>query len=353
MNKKLLTLASATLMLAWTSVCTNAASSGTAGDKITWTLSDDSVLVVSGEGKMSDNVAWNKDSIKKVIISDGITYIGEKAFFQCKNMISADIANSVEDFGKLAFAESENLQTVTFPKSMKTIPHGAFSFCKKLANFTIPYGVERIEEDAFQHCYAPKNLEIPTTVTYIGENAFEACLGLTSVVIPNSVDTIEIGAFTFCMYMKDLELGSGLKFIGSNAFTAMSLTHVTCWATTPPVTSRYNNDVFDRRDVPNALLEVPQESVEAYKAASQWGKFGTISGIVHTGVGSVKADSGISAYAQGGTITVSGAEAGTQMQVYAMSGAMLYSGAVKPVAAPAPGIYVVRVAGKAVKVAVR
>lgn len=352
MNKKLLTLASATLMLAWTSVCTNAASSGTAGDKITWTLSDDSVLVVSGEGKMSDNVTWNKDSIKKVIISDGITYIGEKAFFQCKNMISADIANSVEDFGKLAFAESKNLQTVTFPNTMKTIPHGAFSLCVKLANFTIPYGVERIEEDAFRHCYAPKNLEIPTTVTYIGENAFEACVGLTSVVIPNSVDTIGIGAFTFCMYMKDLELGSGLKFIDVSAFTATSLTHVTCWATTPPETQNYGR-IFDENEISNALLEVPQESVEAYKAASQWGKFGTISGIVHTGVGGVKTDSGISAYAQGGTITVSGAEAGAQMQVYTMNGAMLYSGAVKPVAAPAPGIYVVRVADKAVKVAVR
>lgn len=353
MNKKLLTLVGATLMMAWTSVCTSAASSGTAGDKITWTLSDDSVLVVSGEGKMSDNVTWNKDSIKKVIISDGITYIGEKAFFQCKNLISADIANSVEDFGKLAFAESKKLQTVTFPQSMKTIPYKAFSFCENLTNFPIPYGVQRIEQGAFDHCREAKNLEIPNTVTYIGQDAFATCLKLTSVVIPNSVDTIEIAAFTFCMYLNDLELGSGLKFIGSSAFTATSLKHVICWATTPPVTSKYNNAVFDERDIPNAQLEVPQESVEAYKAASQWGKFGTISGIVHTGVGSVKADGGISAYAQGGTIMVSGADTGAQMQVYAMSGAMLYSGAVKPVEAPAPGIYVVRVAGKAIKVAVR
>ena len=73
--------------------------------EITWSLSDDGTLTISGTGDMDDNPwdVYQRANIKKVIIKNGITNVGECAFMYCDNLISVIIPNSVTSIGAYAF----------------------------------------------------------------------------------------------------------------------------------------------------------------------------------------------------------------------------------------------------------
>ena len=132
--------------------------------EITWTLSD-GTLTISGTGDM-EGAPWlsQSDEIKKVVIKDGVTSIGEYAFSGCSGLTSLTIPNSVTSIGKSAFSGCSGLTSVTIPNSVTSIGYSAFSYCSGLTSLTIP-----------------------NSVTSIGYSAFSSCSGLTSITIPNSV----------------------------------------------------------------------------------------------------------------------------------------------------------------------
>ena len=86
----------------------NAENSGTCGPDLKWHLTDNGVLTISGKGKMYDysvvnEAPWSKSDIKRIIIGDGITTIGEEAFLFCRYLTSVTIPNSVTEIGGDAF----------------------------------------------------------------------------------------------------------------------------------------------------------------------------------------------------------------------------------------------------------
>jgi len=137
-----------------------AESSGTCGPNLKWHLTDDGVLIISGKGEMADysvpynSAPWRYFGVKRIIVGDSVTTIGEYAFSNCSSLTS-----------------------VTIPNSVTTIKEYAFSNCSSLTSVTIP-----------------------NSVTTIGDNAFNGCSSLTSVTIPNSVTTIGGWAFSECIY---------------------------------------------------------------------------------------------------------------------------------------------------------
>ena len=116
----------------------NAENSGTCGPNLRWLLTDNGVLTISGKGKMYDYSFYNrapwgkyniKRIIKRIIIGDGITTIGSRAFYTCSALISVTIPNSVTEIGDRAFEGCSALTSVTIPNSVTTIGEGAFSIC--------------------------------------------------------------------------------------------------------------------------------------------------------------------------------------------------------------------------------
>lgn len=96
--------------------------SGTCGGNLTWELNDDyTVLTVRGTGEMDNygsdyNTApWHAycEEIKEVILNDGITRIGDWAFFMCRNMDAPTIPNTVQSIGDGAFCGCSSLQEMT------------------------------------------------------------------------------------------------------------------------------------------------------------------------------------------------------------------------------------------------
>ena len=148
-------------------------------DNLTWTLDANGTLTISGTGAMkaydSDDspAIQKKDSVKTVVIEDGVTSIGDSAFFRCSQLASIEI-----------------------PSSVTSIGDAAFSYCSKLASINIPSSVTSIGVSAFQNCRKLASIEIPSSVTSIGISAFSHCNGLTSVNIPSSVTSIGVSAFS-------------------------------------------------------------------------------------------------------------------------------------------------------------
>ena len=79
-------------------------------DNLTWTLTADGTLTISGEGAMKDynsddnpSPVYNNSDVKKIVIEDDVTSIGDAAFFHCRSLKSITIPDSVTSIGKDAF----------------------------------------------------------------------------------------------------------------------------------------------------------------------------------------------------------------------------------------------------------
>ena len=169
--------------------------SGVCGNDLTWSLYEDGELIIDGTGDMYDykydaykakcTSPWNewKSSIKSVVIKDGVTSVGEYAFYwYYESLEKVEIAGTVRNIGDYAFYR-----------------------CYSLTDLTISEGVIEIGEESFRQC------------------------SFTTLTIPNSITNIGFLAFSFCDDLTDLSLGKGIKFIESSAFNlCLSLKNVWC-----------------------------------------------------------------------------------------------------------------------------
>ncbi|MBR2549711.1 MAG: leucine-rich repeat protein [Clostridiales bacterium] len=205
--------------------------SGTCGDSLTWVLDKEGLLTISGTGKMPNSYSapWydNRDSIKSVVITSGVTSIGDCAFNDCASLTSITIPAGVTSIGDSAFVGCESLTSITIPESVTTIDRAAFKACSSLVSITIPKNVTSIGEQAFNCCSGLTSITISDGVTSIDENAFDNCTNLTSVTIPDSVTSIGEQAFFHCTGLTSITISDSVTSIGRLTFDdCTSLTDV-------------------------------------------------------------------------------------------------------------------------------
>ena len=257
--------------------------------------------------------------------------IGNNAYYRCTSLTSIEIPASVETIEKKAFMHCSSLATVTFEKGsqLKTIAgdsyDGAFSDCTALTSIEIPASVETIEATAFSDCsqLATVTFEKGSQLKTIGGGysssyyygAFLGCSSLTSIEIPASVETIEATAFKRCSKLTTVtfEKGSQLKIIGGGFDTNVGYRYIygafselknlmtvdmsACTQVeiieecafyndpelrlfkvsteTPPTCE---NNAFVGIN-PYSVLKVPSGCANAYKAATGWKNFASITGL--------------------------------------------------------------------------
>ena len=194
-------------------------------DNLTWTLDADGTLNISGMGAMKDygydsnrNPVYKNSNVKKVVIEDGVTSIGESAFFYCSSLTSITIPDSVTSIGDYAFFNCSSLTSITIPDSVTSIGESAFYGCSSLTSITIPDGVTSIGNTAFSYCSSLTSITIPDSVTSIGDYAFRNCSSLTSITIPNSVTSIGNNTFRLCKSLTIITIPDSVTSIGESAF---------------------------------------------------------------------------------------------------------------------------------------
>ncbi len=179
---------------------------GATGDNVKWELAG-TVFHISGTGAMADYdafnpVGWNNDksNITSIVIEDGVTHIGNAAFFECNNasLTSITIPSSVTSIGNSAFRDCTGLTSITIPSSVTTIGYAAFMGCTSLSSVTFSDGVKTIGDQAFEGCIGLTSLTIPTSVTTIGYQTFNGCSNLTTVIIGSGLTSIADKAFKDC-----------------------------------------------------------------------------------------------------------------------------------------------------------
>ena len=172
----------------------------------------------------SDNCApWsiNNKSLKKIIVEDGVTSIGDFAFVNC-NAKSIELPNSITEISLGAFTGCKNLTDFIIPDGVTSIGRNTFSRCSSLTSVTIPNSVTSIGGNAFYGCTSLTSVTIGNGVTSIGDGAFSGCSSLTSVTIPDSVTYIDRDAFEDCTLLTSVTIGNSVKSIGGNAFYGCS-----------------------------------------------------------------------------------------------------------------------------------
>jgi hypothetical protein len=158
-------------------------------------------------------------SLTSITIPDSVTSIGDETFSSCVSLTSVTIPDSVTSIGDSAFSSCVSLTSVTIPDSVTSIGNIAFSFCTSLTSITIPDSVTSIGDGAFYACYSLTSITIPDSVTSIGDWAFSSCTSLTSITIPDFVTFIGDSAFDFCESLTSVSIPDSVTFIGDNAFS--------------------------------------------------------------------------------------------------------------------------------------
>ena len=287
-----------------------AATSGDFGEnnclhwEVTSTLTS-KTLTITGTGAMPDfdfpngNLApwWNyealgmnaiseidfdiKGNLKRVIIGDGVTNVGDYALFclpaatqitlpesvtsigrygiaLCSKLTGMSIPKGVTEIGDFGLA-GNGLTAVTLPDGLQSLGRGAFDTCTSLTNTTLPAAitavpdkcfndctklltvdykgeVTAIGERTFEGCKSLTKAPIPAAVTALGNSAFNGCIALTDVTLPGGVTAVPDACFQDCTALADMKLPATVTSVGHNAFTGCTaLGDVRCYGAPPTV----------------------------------------------------------------------------------------------------------------------
>ncbi len=149
---------------------------GQCGDNVYWDYNQETgELVISGEGEMWDYTGYNtapfsNQGVDSIIITDGVTSIGDYALCGCRWITSLTIPDSVTTIGDRAIFSCESLMCVTIPDSVTSIGDYAFSGCESLKNVTLPNGITSLSTGLFSYCKNLDYIEIPNSVKDISYN---------------------------------------------------------------------------------------------------------------------------------------------------------------------------------------
>ena len=164
---------------------------------------------------------FSKGVLKEVIIEDGVTNIGDEAFYDCISLEKVDVPDSITTIGSGAFYCCSNLANIDLPDGITSIGDKAFYCCEKLTSVNLTEGLLSIGKDAFVQCYELKTVNgIPSTVTYIGEWAFSNCWQITDdIVIPEGITEIYEQTFGGCKSIASVVIPNSVTKIGARAFS--------------------------------------------------------------------------------------------------------------------------------------
>lgn len=239
-------------------ISVSAATNGTCGDNLTWSL-EDGILTISGSGPIRDYGVRSSpfyvynSKIKKIIVENGVTKIGDFAFYGLLQCTNIELPSTINYIGEKAF-QNCGIDEIYIPQNVISIGTKAFLYCSNLKRFVvdldnnyyksvddvlfnksgsiliqyplnkpdesydIPNGVLSINTYGFAKCKNLKHITMGNSVTNIGTYAFLECPNLISAKLSDGLRTLSDYLFSGCSKLKDVELPSKLLSINVSVF---------------------------------------------------------------------------------------------------------------------------------------
>lgn len=266
---------------------------GKAGDNIDWYWSDMTQrLSFSGTGAMWDYEdpgfsSFYKDASDavKIEIGEGITHIGNNAFYGYNDCKTLTLPSSLTSIGVESFAVMDALTTIQLPSKLKTIGEKAFYDCDGLTYVTFPASVTSIDPTAFSHCSKMMSYFVEEgNKNYISVNRVVYTADKTTLVlyplmdaedrfeyeIPYGTTTISEDAFYGVQKLATVHLPATIKELKAYSFATERIKNLYCPTHVPPTA---DNAFTGGMDATNSKIYIPTGATAAYKAAAGWSKF--------------------------------------------------------------------------------
>jgi len=223
--------------------------SGSCGENASFVLTSDGTMTISGYGQVTSPVLtvyntavkklviddgitgignsafWGYTAIKDVVLSDSILSIETNAFTGCTSLVNIRIPNVIEflaginiqqspfkytvynncgylgndenPYLVLCYCSDKTISSITVNTNTRIIFSGAFRDCTNLTEVMLPCTIKHIGSSAFLNCNI-QNLNIPDGCLSISVLAFGNNSNLTDISLPNSLETLDSGAFQSC-----------------------------------------------------------------------------------------------------------------------------------------------------------
>lgn len=198
---------------------------GTCGDDLSWSLSDDGVLTISGTGPMTEwtyesQTPWvyYKTMITAVIIEKGATSIGSHAFHNFDSMTTITIPDGILTIGKEALRSCDVLTELKIPDSVTTLGSYVAAECNAVRILEVGGGVTSMGDHAFYQMRTVEQVILHEGITHIGEYSISGCYALESLVVPDSVTSMNRWSLAFNSALRDARLPAGLTQIPAHLF---------------------------------------------------------------------------------------------------------------------------------------
>lgn len=154
---------------------------------------EDGTLTVSGHGRMdnysySTPAPWRQEEYTRLVVEEGITYLGNHAFSMNDNLEEIRLPESLTEIGSNVFESDDGLTEITLPGSVTDIGTYAFCRCSGLRKVTLPDSVKMINTCAFDGCTSLEYMNIPASVRHFGMEVFRDCGNLKSITIAQGSD---------------------------------------------------------------------------------------------------------------------------------------------------------------------
>lgn len=158
----------------------------------------DVFIVPEGVSVIGERAFFNCGEIRRIILPDSLVMIRESAFLGCEKLETINLPENLAAIGESSFYRCIKLRSISLPEKIKIIPNNAFHFCTSLTDVHLPSGLTRICFEAFSDCISLVEISLPESLRVIEEQAFMCCSKLERLVLPKGVSTIHKNAFLKC-----------------------------------------------------------------------------------------------------------------------------------------------------------
>ena len=206
------------------------------GDNLHWSIDSNGTMTITGTGDMWDydfkpgyvegatTAPWADAQPKKLVVSEGITSIGERSFSACSSLKSIQLPTSLTHIRRYAFQLSGLSGDLIIPDNVEIIDDWAFSGCHSLnGELTLPANLQRIGKAAFYSVPFTGGLNLPHGTNEIDDIAFAFCDFSGPLSLPASLIRVGSQAFADCSFTGNLAFPSHLER-GTGAFAHTSFT---------------------------------------------------------------------------------------------------------------------------------